>query len=148
MSRAAFAGRVGAAVAAGALAAMCTVGCSSSTSGSGGGSSSTPPSLTVSVPSVSVPAVPTGGSGAGGSAFCKDFNVSTFTKLEGDPSQIKNYIALIDKITAEAPAAIKADMQQLDSFAHGVVLGKPPTLNAKLTKAAEALGIYVASNCH
>jgi hypothetical protein len=155
-------------LAAAALATACVVGCSSSTGGAGtgatGGTTSQPPGVTVTsggggggptqqAPSVSVPvSLPVSisiGNSAGGTAFCKDFNLQKFSQLQTDPNQIKDYIGLIDKLTNEAPPAIKSVMQQLDAFAHSVAAGHLPSAadKRKLTPLAEQLGLWVASHC-
>jgi hypothetical protein len=154
-------------IAAVAVATVCAVGCSSSTGGTGtGGTVSTPPAGSVSTPagSVSTPVVPvstpavtvtTGGGGGGGggtasdAAFCKDFNLKTFASLQADPSAVKNYVGAIDKLTAEAPAAIKKNMEELDGFVHEVAGGHAPTAaeEKKLTPVAEAIGEWIGLHC-
>ena len=90
------------------------------------------------------------GGGAVAGDFCKDFTsigdlkASDFTS----PDRAKKVLAVWDRLAAEAPAPIKADVQAIDDFLQTVESGHPDV--SKIQKLAQMnvrIGRYIQANC-
>lgn len=140
-------------------AATICLACNSSTSGSPNNSSgaSVPTVPSVSVPSItgipsisgipSITGIPSIGGDQSNSAFCKDLNGHNVADL-GSVSDPTKAIALWDKLAADAPSEIKADVQAVDDYLHGVMSGNVnPSDASKLATAGQHIGTYYAGHC-
>ena len=90
------------------------------------------------------------GGGAVAGDFCKDFKsigdlkASDFTS----PDRAKKVLAVWDRLAAEAPAPIKADVQAIDDFLQTVESGHPDV--SKIQKLAQVnvrIGRYIQTHC-
>lgn len=105
-----------------------------------GGTSSSPITLPSSAPVLG---------GSGSSQFCKDLTGQGGLANVGNASDINKLLSVWDKLTTEAPAEIKTDVQAIDDYLHNALKGKiDPTAAQNLSTAAAHVGTYVAANCH
>lgn len=119
-------------------------GCSSTTSGSGsrgggfgsGGGGS---------------AAPTGGTGGVTSSgdFCHDWSTISSDLGNVTSGDIGAKVAAkFDSLAAEAPAAIKADVENVDAYVHDALSGKAdPSKAQQLATSFEHIGEWIAQNC-
>ena len=73
-----------------------------------------------------------------------DLKASDFTS----PDRAKKVLAVWDRLAAEAPAPIKADVQAIDDFLQTVESGHPDV--SKIQKLAQMnvrIGRYIQANC-
>lgn len=119
--------------------------------GSGGSGGATAP---ISVPPVSgipstIPSIPAGGGGASSTAFCKDWAGIGEPDVSSSAG-LSDLVSKIEKAAADAPAALKDDMNTLLQVFKGLAdhsldVSKLPTTYAP---AVERVVTYVATNCH
>lgn len=140
-------------------AALC-VACSSSTGGSpatsnpGGVSIGSQPAPSVSItgiPSItglpSISGLPSIGGDQANSAFCKDINGQNLTDITAS-SDLSKAAAELDKLAADAPDAIKSDVDKIRDFVHGVMNGSVNPSDAQaISQAAVNVGKYAAEHC-
>jgi hypothetical protein len=132
-------------------------GCSSTTSGSGSsggfGTGGSGGSATGGATGSSAPTGGSGGSGGGGASatgnFCHDWSTISADLTDVTSGNVaEKLVAKFDSLAAEAPAAIKTDVQNVDAYVHGVVSGKVDTGKAQqLATAFEHIGQWMAQNC-
>ncbi len=120
------------------MTAVLVAGCSSTTSGSGtaGGAPGAGGSA------------PTGASGGSGN-FCKDWNSidSDLTNITAGDVRAK-LVGRFDTLAAEAPAAVKADVEMIDQYIHSLVSGTPdPGKAQQFGQAFAHVGVWIAQNC-
>lgn len=140
-------------------AAVC-IACTSSTSGSPASTpaASAPPGTpTISIPSItgipsltgipSISGIPSIGGDQANSAFCKDLNGQNLSDL-GSTSDLGKAATLFDKLSADAPAQIKPDVDKVRDFVHGLMSGKMNPSDAQnISQAAVNIGQYAAAHC-
>jgi hypothetical protein len=122
------------------ISAPAGVTASANVSASSNGSASTFAfSISVSAPSA----------GSGGSKFCRDLvDQGRLGQLSGGSASPGDVVATWDKLAAEAPAEIKADVKAVADFLRGELSGRiDPSAAAKLSTAATHIGSYVATQC-
>ncbi len=143
-----------------AVVALATA-CSSSTSGSGtagggGGGGATGSSGGASTPPVtSGGSSGSGGSGGGGGTssgnFCTDWQHvgDDLTKIVSPTGVQQQFVARFDQLAAEAPAAIKPAVVEVDQYVHNAVSGHvDPQASSKLATDFEQIGEWIVHNCH
>lgn len=144
------------AVALAGMAAALVAGCSSTTSGTasfGGGSNGSGGfgSSASTGPSASARRSPggTGGASGGTGNFCHDWSTinSDLTGITAGNVRQK-LVTKFDTLAGEAPAAIKADVELIDQYVHGLVSGTPDTGKAQqFGQAFGHVGVWIAQNC-
>lgn len=138
----------GARIAAVALTAAALVaGCSSTTSGSG--TSGGGPAAGGSAPTVGSVGGSVGGSTGGSGNFCKDWNSidSDLTNITSGDVRAK-LVGKFDTLAAEAPAAVKADVDMIDQYVQSLVSGNPdPGKAQQFGQAFAHVGVWIAQNC-
>lgn len=133
------------------------VACSSSSNGSGtagpGGLSTPPrPPTSSSLPTTPVSSIATGSSGSNsnavpGAAFCRDFKPKQLTHL-GSASDIGRLIKIFDKVSPEAPDAVKAQAREVDQFLHAAASGHLDASKiSKIEKDVAKITRYYLTNC-
>jgi hypothetical protein len=97
-------------------------------------------------------AAPTGGSGGGVSStgnFCHDWSTISSDLSNVTAGNIgQKIVAKFDALAAEAPAAIKGDVQTVDAYVHEAMSGKmDPSKAQQLATSFEHIGQWMAQNC-